>query len=569
TTVHQQGVLETKYERHKKKLIYARDKLNRWQEQLCEMAEKVQRQMEEFTPIQAVYNRDRLLALMEDTCTMDGQIDRAYLESEMYDLADEVRPPLQFAQVLLEKAGELGCRRGHVKVISDPFSSNGVVWQAEIRRVRNHIGDACLVVNICQIDGHIDKQLYNYEVKLLRVPTTSGKDRSPTKGQIEGGAAMPIEVAGQLEWSVGESQAFEMCTMCKLAESGILNDKGSLLVQFGLAPLTYRQLAHSQSNRIAALERQLSQMKADRDSCLSSPESGADIDRARQRRKSDAGTRKGWVTSPRHRHHYLRRTLPGLASHHHHHQIDQVIAQAEKQEELSSQPSMGPDSLLSSGADQEDVAIGHAGAARTVSSPNSARPNRGGHPEGEDLPLLAGVPWPSAPPAKKDNDSHVASLATTHITSAKSQTAISPLSDTSSHRHSDDQGSTKDSVTSKRGGDFKFHFPSLGRNKSSSDKAPEKSSASIMSGSSGHSNPFLQRLSGWVKTKENRLVKKYRKVMPLASHKQEIREEQEVDPFGPVTNASLNSNNSDGTGGDDWSFLDRPMTTPAFVRSRF
>ncbi|KAJ1916772.1 Tripartite motif containing 37 [Mycoemilia scoparia] len=614
--------INKKYNRHYRKLDKARSKLNRWQEQLCEMTENVQQQVEIFSPIQMVYNRDQLLRVMDET-VFNGRpvVEKTLTESDMYDLVDDARPPLQFAQVKLESAAELGRKRGHIKVVSDPFSSCGVVWQAEIRRIRDRIGEARLSISICQIDGHIDSQPYLCKIKLLK--TGNNAESKPDCPPPPSGGG--FEKSSQESWSVGESHTFEMCSMRKLATSNMLNkeDGGSLIVQFGIAPLTYRQLALNQTNRITTLEQQVKRLKSSGNNKMLpdsggsgsgvSPDKGSYYSiRARQRRKSDANDKKGWATSPRHRH---RRTLPSFSI------AGPGTATGDTTTTTAAAADGGkPGEVKEEGndkdVDSENVKPSNDQSGFSITSPTPAGNNQAVQYLNLDQqkeqqeryrPLNT---QPSSEATKEP-------ITTAKLTKSKrlSKTFSSPknpitnndandegrpaslkspqLSIMSNHSNQSNRSSyaeshttTKSSGSKRSNSEFKFLFPSLNRGKSSSTSTDKNcgnshqqpsSSSAPSSGNLSSGNPFFQKLSGWVKTKENRLVRKYRRVMPLASHKQSEDQDgdEEENPFivrhhsgGSRRNNNINNRNSldsEFDDEDDWSFLDKPMMTPALA----
>ncbi|PIA13724.1 hypothetical protein COEREDRAFT_17410 [Coemansia reversa NRRL 1564] len=301
------GAIEQEFERHQDQLQTHIDECAEWRGGLEETLNTVQMMVEEFTPAQLVTRRRRILGLL-------GAVERArpakwwsWQQPQTAGLADMAQPPWHYTTLYVPRVLELGRRRGHVRVISDPFSAHGIVWQVEARRSRGELGDSCLAVVATCVEG-CQSPAFLVCVHVAAVEDSEAKGLVTPRDDSKriAGARRALQAATEQEkqrhfaqerrshaWQTQPTCEFVLCTLGELQGADVLDSDGGVTVRVGVQPESFRELARVQQERIRVLEqRQI-------DTAVGA--SGmAELDSIRpSRRRREGSEDYGWATSPR------------------------------------------------------------------------------------------------------------------------------------------------------------------------------------------------------------------------------------------------------------------------------
>ncbi|KAI8325743.1 hypothetical protein GQ54DRAFT_194573 [Martensiomyces pterosporus] len=301
-----------------------------WRSDLDETLKMVQQMVEDFSQAQAVSERSRILELLTaaSQARPDGWNDR--LPDTEALLASEVKPAWRYATLPVPSVLDLGRKRGHVRVVSDPFSAHGVVWQVEARRSRSRLGVPCLSVTVNCTEGCEDiAGMYRISVHLVKAPSADVTPRARASSDNRRSARLPAgesteRFKQQFEgpWRRESSHTFMLCALDALQESDALSDSGSTTVRFGVVPESFRSLAQAQEERIRVLEERIRGLQRgdsrDSDDLANGVAmsggggggsgSGTASLRPSRRRRSEG---RGWATSPR----VARRSEASMSTH--------------------------------------------------------------------------------------------------------------------------------------------------------------------------------------------------------------------------------------------------------------
>ncbi|KAJ2079954.1 hypothetical protein H4R24_003423 [Coemansia sp. RSA 988] len=301
------GAIEKVFERHQDQIQSQIDECAEWRGGLEETLNTVQMMVEEFTPAQLVTRRRRILGLL-------GAVERArptkwwsWQQPQTAGLADMAQPPWHYTTLYVPRILELGRRRGHVRVVSDPFSAHGLVWQVEARRSRGELGDSCLaVVATCVESCQSPAFSVSVHVDAAEDPAADGLVTPRDDSKLIVGARRALQAATEQEtqrhfvqerrahaWQTQPACEFVMCTLGELQGADLLDSSGGVTVRVGLQPESFRELARVQQERIRVLEQRQ----------LDSVASGSglvDLGSIRpSRRRRESIEDRGWATSPR------------------------------------------------------------------------------------------------------------------------------------------------------------------------------------------------------------------------------------------------------------------------------
>ncbi|KAJ2808926.1 Tripartite motif containing 37 [Coemansia guatemalensis] len=301
------GAIEKEFERHQEKLQTEIDECAEWRGGLEETLNTVQMMVEEFTPAQLVTRRRRILGLL-------GAVERArpakwwsWKQPPTAGLAEMAQPPWHYTTLYVPRVLELGRRRGHVRVISDPFSAHGMVWQVEARRSRGELGDSCLAVVATCVEGCQSPAFtVSVHVAAAEDPEADGMVTPRDDSKRIAGARKALQAATEQEtqrhfvqerrshaWQTQPACEFVLCTLGELQGADVLDSGGGVTVRVGVQPESFRELARVQQERIRVLEQR--QLDA------SGNGSGlAELGSMRpSRRRRESNDDYGWATSPR------------------------------------------------------------------------------------------------------------------------------------------------------------------------------------------------------------------------------------------------------------------------------
>ncbi|KAJ1987843.1 hypothetical protein GGI25_005557 [Coemansia spiralis] len=293
----------------------------KWRDELEEALTLIQIMNEEFSQAQAVAERSHILSVLmaASQARPESWSDELPNPSQ---LVDAVKPQWRFATLHVPNVLDLGRKRGHVRVVSDPFSAHGMVWQVEARRSRNKLGEPCLSITVTCIEGGetLDSPC-TVSVHLVGAPAM---DMTPLghRGSRLGVMALDLGVTEQFRqqhsdgWKQAKSHSFSVCSLDNLRDCDVLSDSGSVTVRFGVCPESFRTLALAQEERIRVLESRIksrqhtsshrSEECAAGDTLSVVDGNGSSITnpgdrlsaslRPNRRRRSES---RGWATSPR------------------------------------------------------------------------------------------------------------------------------------------------------------------------------------------------------------------------------------------------------------------------------
>ncbi|KAJ1964305.1 hypothetical protein GGI12_001502 [Dipsacomyces acuminosporus] len=312
--------IEDTYRALQKELEQKMTNCQQWREDLDETLKLIQQMIVDYSQHEFVYERANIISLLNEVASSRPNDWSDSLPS-VDVLSSQVKPDWRFASLVVPSVLDLGRKRGHVRVISDPFSAHGMVWQIEVRRSRNPMGVPCLSVAANCIDGCESVEAnFKTSVHLVKAPAA---DVTPRNNSSSGGGSRSrralngesIERFKQIydgNWKKSSSHTLVICTLDQLQNSDTLTDSGSVTVRFGVLPESYRSLAAVQEERIKALEQRIKELQQNGDyfnnrdsgddtlnsvNGGSGTASGASSLRPSRRRKSEGG--RGWATSPR------------------------------------------------------------------------------------------------------------------------------------------------------------------------------------------------------------------------------------------------------------------------------
>ncbi|KAJ1724238.1 hypothetical protein LPJ61_005757, partial [Coemansia biformis] len=307
--------LEASFTQTQDKLQARLDECREWRSGLEETLKTVQMMVEEFPPAQMVLRRERILGLLE-AVERARPTDWWAPPPPADDLADLVQPGWRYTTLYVPMVLELGRKRGHVRVVSDPFPAHGMVWRVEARRSRGPLGDPCLLIAVSCIEG-CETSALAIGVHIAAADTT--RNSSSSMASTRGGSALellrrPTEHDQQQHfrqedhanaWSKNALREFSVCSLPELEDSNVLDGDGGVTVRFGVRPESFKELARVQHERICALEEQVGELR--RQKQLNSVDAYGDPDGAlsvrQNRRRRDTSDVRGWATSPRINHH--------------------------------------------------------------------------------------------------------------------------------------------------------------------------------------------------------------------------------------------------------------------------
>ncbi|KAJ1826759.1 hypothetical protein LPJ56_002019 [Coemansia sp. RSA 2599] len=288
--------LEQVYRRTEQTLAELIDGCIGWRQHVEESVELAQKMAEEFTPAQAVAQRGlffRVLAFATDS--RPDFWDQGVPEHRDYSTL--VLPATMVDTLVVPSVLDLGRKRGHVRVTGEPFSAHGSVWKLEVRRTRNRTGDPMLTVSVSCIErGGSSAVRYTLGVGLA-------------------GDAAGDSVFAQTrcdEWGLGSSYDFALCSLDELQSAGVLAESGCVTVRLTVDIAGYKMLSEAQEDRIRVLEQRIKDLELQSNSQQQQQQnrvrggSGGDSDagpaaatgslRPDRRKRSDS---RGWATSPR------------------------------------------------------------------------------------------------------------------------------------------------------------------------------------------------------------------------------------------------------------------------------
>ncbi|KAJ2822681.1 hypothetical protein IWW50_004107, partial [Coemansia erecta] len=259
--------LESRFDELQQTVQQCVDACGEWRAALEDTLRMVLQMVEELPPADLVARRERVLALLD---AVDSSRPHDWLELVRADeLSELVRPEWRFARVHVPRVMELGRRRGHVRVLGDPFPAHGMVWQAEARRSRGALGDPCLAVTVSCLEG-CKTSAFSVGVHLAAQPLPDSE--WPTGDSAEDRRF--TQESHSHEWFAQSRYEFSVCSLSELDDAGVLDDEGGVVIRLGVRPESFTSLAWVQQDRIRCLEQRVKELEQQNASAATSDDSG-------------------------------------------------------------------------------------------------------------------------------------------------------------------------------------------------------------------------------------------------------------------------------------------------------
>lgn len=209
-----------------------------WRQRLDTAIKRVQTMVDELSPVQAVMQKDRMIKLMDHAAQSRPAEWRD--QRDTTQLVEQLRPAWQFVNLQVTNVRELGRKRGHVKVVGEPFWAYGAKWVIEARRGRDSVGEPRLEITVCCVDG-LQEQAASFITSVHLA-----------------GAEQPHRQTYCDEWRKEASHIFAVCTLSEL------KDERSVTVRVGVCPSSYRALSTAQADQIKTLEQRIHDLEKEK-----------------------------------------------------------------------------------------------------------------------------------------------------------------------------------------------------------------------------------------------------------------------------------------------------------------
>ncbi|KAJ2077000.1 hypothetical protein H4R24_005384 [Coemansia sp. RSA 988] len=510
--------VERRFVQRQKRLQTRIDACGEWRGGLEETLRTVQLMVEELSPAQLVARRGRVLRLLEAAeRARPADWNDAWQAHTVEPFEDLVRPSWHYTTLDVPRVLELGRRRGHVRVSSGSFTAHGAVWRLEARRNRGQLGEPCLSVTVTCVEGGA-MSAFGVSMHLAAAQEIESEKQLGSNGTVEKQGQQQLQQQQHFlqecnprTWSAQESHEFVVCTLDDLQGADVLDgDNDSVVVRFGVRAESFRSLALAQQERILALEQRVAELQSLAERSRTLPSAVLPL---RQHTASQPCVRGAAKTTAQiNRPHKQLSPLSSFGP-----------AVPKKEPSVRAEPAaigkkLVPNVLTKeSAAKAQCISPAHgtrrranSSQQRPVSSPSGRNPQRASIEDSS--PLTCGV---------RSSGRHRRALSLT--SKLRRQTAIPfPL------------------VAGRAGSVQSQPLPS--------DASSTGSDAPSVDGG-GRPGKVLRRLSGWVRSTEDRVVQ----------HARRMRQQ-----LTPAETAGLVEDSDEDGGLEDWTFLDK---SPAFALS--